>query len=134
MTIVEFIEARIAEDEQAAKDATEAPWNLRLSESDDKILTESGHTLIYGASYKEVVLEVYENDLLHMSRHDPARVLRQCEALRRILDDYKRYLAEERRRFNGWVTEKDSPITLAIASIWLDHPDYREDWSAQQEA
>ncbi|AVH58397.1 MULTISPECIES: DUF6221 family protein [Streptomyces] len=64
----------------------------------------------------------------HIERHDPARVLREVDAKRRILDDYERYAAERRRELGGWNTDEVSPILTALAVVYADHPDYRPEW------
>ncbi len=45
----------------------------------------------------------------HIARHDPARVLRECEAKRRIVEGHK--------------------TLRALASVYSDHPDYDEAWA-----
>lgn len=109
MTIAEFIEQRLVEWEKAAK-AAEPRWAVDVVDCPD----------IDGA------IGGYAVD--HVMLNDPARVLRQCEGLRAILEDYERYKAERRRAMNGWDNAGDSPIVKAIASIWSDHPDYQQEW------
>lgn len=145
MTIVEFLEARIAEDEAIAREAivphrpgTHWVWEAPDDDGDpesprwlrtvEEFPTTSGVGDLPGLPLGSDCMASPSAAMPHIARHDPARVLRQCEAMRAIVGDYKRYLAEERRRMNGWVTEKDSPIVLALASIWSDHPDYRVEW------
>jgi hypothetical protein len=64
----------------------------------------------------------------HVVRWDPARVLREVEAKRRILDDYERYAAERRRAMGGWDSREVSPILTALALPYSDRPGYREEW------
>lgn len=102
MDIVEFLEARIAEDEAAAR--------LSSRHNDPGVTftnDDFGHLLV-----------------------GPERILRECEAKRAIIDDYKRFRAEQRRMMNGWITKKESPIALALAAIWSDHPDFDLEWTA----
>lgn len=147
MTIIEFIEKRIAEDESVAREAVEPgrpgthwEWEAPNGDDDDpesprwlrtaeEFPTTSGVGDLPGFPLGYDCKAAPSSAMAHIARHDPARVLRQCEALRAIVGDYTRYLAEERRRMNGWVTEKDSPIALALASIWSDHPDYQQEWA-----
>ena len=100
-TITDFILARVAEDERAAHYAmTRDPLNDRDTEG-----WWIGH---------------YQ----HYTRHDPARVVAQCEAIRRVVlscsemqmsgVEMAAYLATQTIR------------TLALAHA--DHPDFREDW------
>lgn len=75
----------------------------------------------------------------HIARHDPARVLREVEAKRRILDDY-RIAVSACRNVTG--AELDTPgyramcagrdalksCVVQIAAVWSDHPGYRQEW------
>lgn len=65
----------------------------------------------------------------HIIRHDPARVLREVEAKRVLLADYERFVAERRRMMGGWDSYPEpSPVLLAFAAVYADHPDYLEAW------
>lgn len=67
----------------------------------------------------------------HIARHDPARVLRETEAKRQIIEQHERYAAERRRMMGGWDPQSDdSPILAALASVYVDRPGYREEWQA----
>jgi hypothetical protein len=59
-----------------------------------------------------------ESDLAaHIARHDPARVLAECEAKRRIVE------------MHAYQEEHFTPDELrALALPYADHPDYREEW------
>ena len=97
MTITEFLLARIAEDEAAAeaKDADRESW---------------------GNPYAEGPTIEFE------MRFDPARVLAECEAKRRIVEFH--LIKHEREGYAGFAC-----FTLkALAAVWVDHPDYREEW------
>jgi hypothetical protein len=67
----------------------------------------------------------------HIARHDPARVLAQCAAMRKIVEYH-----DGRHECSGpddnncmWIEHADDcPTMLALASIWSDHPDWREEW------
>ncbi|MDX2566070.1 DUF6221 family protein [Streptomyces scabiei] len=65
----------------------------------------------------------------HAARHDPARVLREVEAKRSIIEQHERYAAERRRMMGGWDPQSDdSPILAALAAVYADRPGYREEW------
>jgi hypothetical protein len=60
-------------------------------------------------------------DEAHIKRHDPARVLREVEAHRKILAEY------------ADMPFRDEAIGLrfavgALAAIWSDHPDFDPAW------
>ena len=61
------------------------------------------------------VQEVLTTVAGHIARHDPARVLAECDAKRRIV---------ERRN------HLDGPTLRALAAVYADHPDWREEWKA----
>lgn len=68
----------------------------------------------------------------HIARHDPARVLRQVEAYRRVL---QRHAPMGASGYCEWCPNNDSrevtwpcPDVLDVASVCSDHPGYREDW------
>lgn len=126
MTLTEFLLAQIAEDEAVARAATLGPWGV-----DDESYAEA----IYGADLTSVVSggrwgdggSVFNStrDAVHIARHDPARVLAECEVKRRIVE----YLVCA-------VKEKDDPAIISaytdvveqLAVPYADHPDYRESW------
>lgn len=59
------------------------------------------------------------------------RVLRQCEAFRRIVELHEPVDEEP----DGWCNRCDGDgwpcgTMAALASIWSDHPDYRQEWAA----
>lgn len=127
MNLVEFLRARLDEDEQSARAATAGPWYV------DDIDQELRTADVYSAdgrvtsAYTEPCCSV--EDATHMARHDPARVLVEVEAKRRIIDEYERYAAERRRAMGGWDSYSEvSPILAALAAVYADHPDYRQEW------
>jgi hypothetical protein len=92
--LAEFLLARIAEDEAVAREAVR--WSEGASQWGD-----SG-----------------EPDWEHIARHDPARVLAECDAKRRIVQ----------------MLEDDDPgewgdgALRHLASVCADHPDCRDEW------
>lgn len=126
--LVEFLLARIAEDEAVASAAVSiSPWQ-----------SNGGHYVENHA----VIAEVEEpEDGAHIARHDPARVLAECEAKRRIVEA----CAAVSTSCPGWQDgdftvvrrlvaphPEDEPHTLHILALLAlphaDHPDYREEW------
>jgi hypothetical protein len=118
---VEFLRARLDEDEQTAR---AIQWD------------GSGNSLDWGLPASATVDiggdDFYAGDRTvasHIARHDPARVLREVEAKRAFVKEYERYRAERRRAMNGWDTSELSPIIAALASVYADHPDYQQEWN-----
>lgn len=96
LSITEFLLARIAEDEQVAR-AAQSPRGAT-------IFTDPRR------GGKQSMLD-------HIARHDPARVLAECQAKRRIVAPWV-----------GTVTENEARVLLALAAVYADHPDYSEEW------
>lgn len=88
--IIEFLEARIAEEEAEAR---------RGLESRDEV---------YGA----------------VGWFDPARVLAECNAKRKILDNVP--LVTDIPTEIGATSEY---VLMCVASVYMNHPDYQEGWS-----
>lgn len=70
----------------------------------------------------------------HIANNDPARVARQVQAHRAILDDYDRAL-ERRRQHPGDVASAADLLSMVrtikrLASIYSDRDGYKEEWSA----
>lgn len=139
VTLTEFLLARIAEDEEAARVASPSPWSYPGIES------VAGGTL-YDAT-RRIVDVVYEHPAdhdgtiirhllepeadangAHIARHDPARVLAECEAKRRVVnmwaDPFGQWSAAQADAARA---QKDLTLRL-LALPYADHPDYDEKW------
>lgn len=140
MTLTEFLLARIAEDEAAAREASPSPWTYPGIES------VAGGTLydatrriadlVYeqpedhdGTIVRHLLVPEADANGEHIARHDPARVRAECEAKRRIVaiaNDQIR-LGRQARGWDNW--EDMAVATLrALALPYADHPDYDEAW------
>ncbi len=109
METTEFLLARIAEDESVAKGA------LRKSsyEWSDNAFTEA----VELAQGEGAVKEATE----HIARWDPARVLAECEAKRRVVESVERAM---RTGTSGL----GPSVVRTLALPYADHPDYDEAW------
>ncbi|WP_067891250.1 DUF6221 family protein [Nocardia vaccinii] len=161
MTIEEFIEARLAEDEQIARSAIdpERPgmhWCWEDGERDplqpgvevegldthpiSLRTVEEYPTRSVGPLPAFILAQVearQQGGLWHIARHDPARVLRQCAAMRKVFEE--EHFPDARSCYtcheiaDGPYTNRvpwPCPTVRAIAVIWSDHPDYQEEWEA----
>lgn len=117
--LTDFLLARLDEDTAIATGAGVrsggATW--RITELyDDVSLTVDRVDTVHG---EPVTMPDVQSDdghvAMHIARHDPARAVRQAEALRWAID---------------WlVGMDDSEVVLRkLALVWHDHPRFREEW------
>lgn len=122
--LLAFISARLDEDQALAEGALmngrSAEWEIDDGGDVQRVDTQGA-----GNAYVAVGpwdTSVYRGDAAHIVRHDPARVLRDVEAKRKILADY-----EGTRAITGDDDEYVAGLGLALsalATVWSDHPDY----------
>lgn len=149
--LVEFLRARLDEDEKVARAASGAPWEASVpnmvhvnaaAQRENRAFRTLGHVAnTECAEYQ-----------LHIARHDPARVLAEVKAKRQIVD-----LHGIVHREIGWLADgeeehgeipvcglcvpkhshyqrrEDVPegacLTVRhLALPYADHPDYRDEW------
>lgn len=113
VTIMEFLTARLDEDEAIATAALGNRWH---AQGNVELRTEAGEephwaVIANGPHYAQ---DWHGHDLRptyrHLARHDPAHVLRDIAAKRALLD---------------WIPRD---VEYPLASVYSDHPDYREEW------
>lgn len=150
--IVDFLNARLDEDEQVARAATarqpsiprdvpRGTWTFDDDEDKPRVQGISS-----GCVYTA------QAEMIHIARHDPARVLREVEAKRRILARHCK--PHENSPWGSWWAElqdspqpcigcgfggacddpwtediNDCPELCDLAAIYSDHPDYRQEWA-----
>ena len=121
----EFITARLDEWEAAAKAATRGPWRIANR--------HYGNTVV-GADNADIAWPGYwergDKNSAHITAHDPARVLRQAAAMRKLLNLAEYPCGEDcLDHGNDEHVAQEVPgiaIRRILASIWDDHPDYPE--------
>ena len=120
MTIVEFLEARLAEDELTADAAIEdaAEWHALYTYRD--IRDGHGHYVVLADRNYPTL-----GQAAHIARHNPARVLRQCEAARAVIAEFLRLDAL------GDLPGRSATENALkqLASVHFDHPDFDPTWS-----
>ena len=117
--LVEFLRARLAEDAAVARAA-----DARLG----NVLNQVG--------YSDSAAEADER---HIARHSPARVLREVEAKRRIMECHEPWTASNgditcgrcgREHIGGRPGGHFPCQTLRLLALpYSDHPDYRQEWA-----
>lgn len=142
MTIEEFIEARLAEDELGAERAGGLGWEV----------IDRGHSArladdVFGATVAQWDQDELPNmpylsdnpNIMHIVRYDPARALRQVAATRELFER-ARPERECRGHPGPWLphgdygpdycrTPGEGDSLRVIAAIWKTHPDYQEEWN-----
>jgi hypothetical protein len=123
--LAEFLLARIAEDEEAARRAGSESWLHR-----SLMRHPTSRQSVY-AEGREIA-EVEHADGWHIARHDPARVLAECEAKRRIVGHLMRCLQPDEPDISpqyddGYIDALDFALKL-LALPYADHPDYDPAW------
>lgn len=139
--LVAFLRARLDEDAEAAREAADGDsgdwfvgdkWNVYRAED------EAPH-----GDVEENRLVVYGNVLVqsaHIARHDPARVLREVEAKRELLDEHGDVNdgscgtcvdGQWGYPTHGGSIPQNYPCkTLRLLALpYADHPDYRPEWA-----
>lgn len=123
MTLTDFLLARITEDEDVALDA--AGWDRSgieratgrwQREGINSVRDADGRIVIYGDGPSPTDAEV-----AHIALRDPARVLAECEAKRRIVEQVGNIAWVGSYAVRDFVLE-------ALALPYADHPDYRDEW------
>jgi hypothetical protein len=127
--LVEWLRAQLDEDEQAARRAGDS--FRQVGETGVIVATE-------GDRAEECASANWAGIAEHIVRHDPARVLREIDAKRRILAECAYWhgkLAKEAVDPSpmpfpalGEVLDAVTPILRALALPYADRPGYREEW------
>lgn len=140
MTLSEFLLARIAEDEAVARAATEGPWECANVHQSYRVQTvkrcgASPEPLAITMDSEGLSDSIDATDGEHVARWNPARVLAECEAKRRIVmlhhcapavgEPWDPVCTVEGY---GVTTPNDCDTLRALALPYADHPDYRDEW------
>lgn len=110
--LVRWLRAQLDEDERIAWDACGPGNRWEVADS--------------GASVSQE-----DRDAAHIARHDPARVLREIDAKRRLLARYEELLtASKKEGLIGDVTEEYQDFLLRLLALpYADRPGFREGWA-----
>jgi hypothetical protein len=143
-SIVDFLRARLDDDEQVAQAAGGDRWALQGHPSETIAVYDSARDpVVYDEGYPT------DEQAEHIARHDPARVLAEVDAKRRILDEYAlvaRLHDEAAARISvasprpagadldTWSrSQHELPIYDGVLRLLAlphrDHPDYRPEWA-----
>jgi hypothetical protein len=152
--LVAFLRARLDEDEAVARAATDGPWSpwegRELRGLGD--LIHPVRTPGQMAGSRATIVTASWLDAEHIARHNPARVLAEVAAKRRIVEDYAAAMADRQairaeirkilhtdpdafgklsRQENALIDKAEglAPIIRIMATVFAAHPDYRPEWA-----
>lgn len=132
--LLEFLRARLDEDERVARASAAAnPGSVATHWSAEQVdyLSSTGlrgkawavvPERVEGATIAISPTEIRPLVVTHIARHDPARVLRDVEAKRKMIEQHVGYFGSGDDEF--WPVQTLRLLVLPYA----DHPDYREAW------
>lgn len=145
MGIVEFLTARLDEDQAAAEAATRGPWDADPNDFAGDEYWRIHTRLSVNPRVIEVAGSGYEgggiheeSDARHIARHDPARVLREVEAKRAQValhvPEYIETINPDRDEISGEIcTLCDEPFPCdslkLMAAPDAEHADYNPAWT-----
>lgn len=112
MSIRDFLLARIAEDEELARDSY---YEGQSWLPEEEAVVAGDQDLDY------VFMMDRKRDAQHAAHWSPARALRECAAKRAIIE---RLGPDEK----GYFPVRNLTIQIIMASAYSDHPDYQYEW------
>jgi hypothetical protein len=128
--IVQWIGEQLDADAARALAASPGPWGV--NEAHDEVVAVDGITVAEGFALSGNQLRATVD---HIAEHDPARVLREIDAKRRIMqvhnaqDSWGMCVACPRDERGAMQVEiEDCPILRLLALPYADRPGYREEW------
>lgn len=136
--IIDFLQARLDEDERVALDAYGAQWevgptfgalNNRVYVREKGDLIDSVGTCVIAGQVSNV--PQFRANAQHIARWDPARVLAEVEAKRRIIDECKKLLNSRTASSElDWAPDFLTHDVLCLLAVcYRDHPDYDAAWA-----
>ena len=133
-SLADWLLERIAEDEAVARSATAGDrtgnWWL---DPDEGGVTELSCLDVQG------FVTAVDVDAAHIARHDPARVLAECQAKRAIVEHEHVECAGHPGPYMPhddygpgycWRADEDNAVLLALAQPYADAPGFDEAWRA----
>lgn len=133
--LTNFALARIAEVEELARKATGGPWHVE---------GESGEVVPWEEPWvaAELDIEVTKypdggqpngsvrsyDDAAHIARWDPARILAECEAKRRLVEHVQDQWDQPYGEPEPFLPIEWTDVLKLLAQPYADHPDFRPEW------
>lgn len=120
MSITEFLEARIAEDEARAKACTSGGYDLEWRMEGTVVYPL--YQMTDGSPNEGNWIPEEHADFI--VTNDPSRVLAECTAKRAIIENIPK--AGDVFDARGGTSEY---VLRCLATVYADHPDYRQEWT-----
>jgi hypothetical protein len=98
---INFVRLQLDDDERWARAAGWHQWQMGIMYG----------TVIATGNGKTVARDCREYDAEHIARHDPARVLREVESLRKIIDNCSDWIENP---VQGWEIDRADELTLKL--------------------
>ena len=144
--MIAFAEARLNEDEAAARACADSGGSLEWIDS--RVMASGDHTIRTRPGARVVArvriadTEASDGSVIdpdacaaHIPRYDPARVLRDVAAKRARIERYKRAVEVGGANPSPFVRGQDNGYAEACldsirddVAAWSDHPEYQEGW------
>ncbi|WP_238741501.1 DUF6221 family protein [Kitasatospora sp. A2-31] len=145
-----FLRARLDEDEEAARAAAEPEswvqinrdlmpsWSLQWWADPDVVAVVADETSAHPVAITPDGMEERDAEAraAHIARHDPARVLAEVDAKRRILSRYTSAVEDSAEDAEGYYDENRAedarqlrPVLRLLALPYAGHPGYRPEWA-----
>jgi hypothetical protein len=126
-----FLRARFQEEERVARDASSgapgAGWGVMADEIEQVLTSWDGRTT--HTPMAQFGAEDPVKLLTHVARHDPARVLRELEAKRELLQEHRTRAGGRCRTCRqGWRPRPPCTTLRLLALPFADHAEYDDSW------
>jgi hypothetical protein len=139
MNIVEFLKARMGEDEAVARAASAGPWTMRHGSDGTTEIMSSEPLPDLPGHFQTVTddeggaIPPFDGDAAHIAHFDPARTLREVAAKRAILDycEKSRWARKQTGEGDAYhVGETDAYETVVhqLAAVYAGHPEFDPSW------
>lgn len=133
--LVQWLRAQLDEDERIARAVEDrsAPWDGQwMADGNSAVRTLNGHVLFYRHDERPLKPGLTE----HVARHDPARVLREIDAKRRIIDEIVPRMNQMDDQLEAEFGTPRNPepyesgnLLRLLALPYADRDGYREEWA-----
>jgi hypothetical protein len=130
--LIDWLRRQLDEDEEAARGAGgSTPSGRWAREAYGCVIDAKQRLVVYGEGTPT------REEVEHIARHDPARVLREVEAFRKIVDEHAPMADgycqrcsqdEEQPQPDGWFVRSPCTTIKLLAAIFSGRPAFREEW------